>query len=90
MKLLQAQHVSPDSGRVRANSDNTRVKPVAAVEPVERARVSLTQGKGSYATEASYLPGQYVEHHHAAVNAYRSNAAIDPDAGELIGIDTYA
>jgi hypothetical protein len=85
LKLIQPQHVTSDPGRVRQKAEASPAKPVVAVEAVEKV-----QGKGSYSSTGSHLPGKFVERHERAIHSYLNTASLDADGGELIGIDTYA
>lgn len=82
LKLIQSQISTPEPGRLRAKADQPKpALPVEAVTP--------TKGSGSY-TSHGKLPGHFIERNEQAIHAYRLNASLDADGGELIGIDTYA
>ncbi len=83
MKLIQSQLSTPESGRLRSKTDQP--KPALPVEAVTK-----TKGSGSYASQNGRLPGHFVERNEQAIHAYKLNASLDADGGELIGIDTYA
>ena len=94
MKLIPHQLVSEPKGlrssrpqNAARASDKHDAGPVVPIEATQRVNSS-----GSYSNSA---PGYraltvHSERHDAAVNFYLHTASLQPDTGELIGIDTYA